>query len=344
MMASRRAKKRPTSQDVADLAGVSITTVSFVINDKSGGNVRISDETRSKVWKAVEALNYRPSSAARALRTKRSNLLALMIPHIEPPYHPLLAAAVQREAEKSNLDVIIHSTRDELQREKDFLDVLISRSVDGVIIHSHQLSGEDIDSLVEAGIAVVVHGSSPTHPFVDNVLIDEVKAAEEAVSYLIDKGHTRIGTIAGPEATWDGHLRKTGYLNALKTHGIPVQDKLICEVDFFRQGVAALAMQRFLSLPEPPSAVFAASDHFAVEALLFALDSGLAVPEDVAIIGFDDTPTATQVRPKLTTVHKDVNALGANAVQLLIERINTEGSLPSRQRVIRHNLICRESA
>jgi DNA-binding LacI/PurR family transcriptional regulator len=119
---------------------------------------------------------------------------------------------------------------------------------------------------------------------------------------------------------------------------------LICEVDFFRQGVAAVAMQRFLSLSEPPSAVFAASDHFAVEALLFAVDSGLSVPEDVAIIGFDNTPTATRVRPKLTSIHKDASVLGANAVQLLIERINAEGSLPSRQRIIRHNLICRESA
>ncbi len=343
-MAQRPTRRRPTSQDVADLAGVSVTTVSFVINDKSGGNVRISEETRRKVWEAVKALNYRPSSAARSLRTKRSNLLALMVPHIEPPYHPLLAAAVQREAENGNLDVIIYSTRDELQREKDFLDVLISRGVDGVIIHSHQLSGEDIDSLVQAGIAVVIHGNTPTHPFADNVMIDEVKAAEEAVSYLIDKGHRRIGTIAGPEATWDGRLRKEGYLNALQARGIPADEELICEVDFFRQGAGALGMNKFLSLSEPPSAVFAASDHLAVDALLFALDSGLSVPEDVAIIGFDDTPTATQVRPRLTTVHKDIKSLGSTAVQLLLERINGGGSLPARQKMIGHRLVCRESA
>jgi LacI family transcriptional regulator len=343
-VARRLANKRPTSQDVADLAGVSVTTVSFVINDKSGGNVRISEETRKKVWEAVEALHYRPSSAARSLRTKRSNLLALMIPHIEPPYHPLLAAAVQREAEQGNLDVIIYSTRDELQRERDFLNVLISRAVDGVIIHSHQLSGDDIDSLVEAGIAVVVHGNSPTHPYVDNVMIDEVKAAEEAVSYLIDKGHVRIGTIAGPEATWDGRLRKDGYLNALQAHGIPVEDELICEVDFFREGAGASGMKKFLSLPEPPSAIFAASDHIAVEALLHAVDCGLTVPEDVAIVGFDNTPTATRIRPRLTTIHKDVNVLGSTAVQLLVERINSEDSLPSRQKIIEHKLVCRGSA
>ena len=133
----KSAKKRPTVQDVADLAGVSVTTVSFVINDKSGGNIRISEATRRKVWQAVEALNYHPSSAARTLRTKRSNLLVLMFPYIESPYNPLLAAAVQRKAEEENLDVIIYSTRDELRREEDFLDAMPSRGVDGVNIHSH---------------------------------------------------------------------------------------------------------------------------------------------------------------------------------------------------------------
>jgi DNA-binding LacI/PurR family transcriptional regulator len=337
-------KKRATSQDVADLAGVSITTVSFVVNNKSGGNVRISDETRQKVWDAVKTLNYRPLTSARALRTKRSNLLALMIPHIEPPYHPLLAAAVQREAEKHDFDIIIYATRDELQREKDFLDSLLARGVDGVIIHSHQLLSQELEDLAKSGTDVVIHGNSPSHPFVDNVMIDEVQAAEEAVSYLIEKGHRRIATIAGPEATWDGRLRKEGYIRALQTHGIPIREELICEADFFRQGAGALGMQKLLAVSNPPTAVFAASDQFAIDALLWAVDSGLSVPEDVAIIGFDDTPAAMQVRPALSTVRKDVRLLGASAVQMLIERINYEGPLPSRQKTIAHRLISRGSA
>lgn len=340
----RTRKKRPTSQDVADLAGVSVTTVSFVINNKSGGNVRISQETRQKVWDAVKALNYRPLSAARALRTRRFNLLALMIPYIDIPYHSFLAAAVQREAEKENLDVIVYTTRDELRREKDFLNVFLSRGIDGVIVHSNQLSSDTVDSLVGAGMAVVVHGNSPTHPSADNVMIDEIKAAEEAVAYLISKGHQRIGIISGPEVTWGGRLRKEGYLNALQAHGLPLDENLICEVDFFRQGAGAVGMKKLLALPQPPTGVIAASDIFAVDALLYAVDSGLSVPQDVAIIGFDDTPAATQVRPRLTTVRKDIDLLGAMAVQMLIERINSEGPLPSRQKTIAHKLIIRESA
>ncbi len=346
MTRTKSPKKRPTVQHVADLAGVSVTTVSFVINEKSGGNIRISDETRRRVWEAVEALNYRPSSAARALRTKRSNLLVLMIPHIETRFNPLLAAAVQREAEEENLDLIIYSTRDEFGREKNFLDALPSRGVDGVIISSHQSSSDDIDDLVKAGIAVVVHGDSPTHPFADNVMIDEVKAAEEAVCYLIDKGHKRIGTIAGPDGTWVGRLRKEGYLSALQAHGITVEDELICEMDFFKQGAGTLAMHRLLTLPEPPTAVFAGMDRFAVDALLVAVDSGLSVPEDVAIIGYDfeQGSEATKVRPRLTTIRRDANLLGATAAKLLVKRINSKDPLPSRHKIVSHRMIHRESA
>ncbi len=341
-MKPRSIPKRPTSKDVAELAGVSRTTVSYVINKRTGGNIRISEETRRKVWEAVKSLNYRPSSAARTLRTRRSNLVALMIPYIEAPYFPLLAVAVQQEAEKEGYRVLIYDTRHELRREKDFVDVLHSHNVDGIIMQSDQLSGDDVDGLVEADVAVVIHGNRPTHPSADNVMIDEVKAAEEAVSYLIDRGYVRIGIIGFP--TRGGALRKEGYKNALQAHGIPVADELICEVNIFKEETGALGMQRLLASPEPPTAVFAASDHVAVDALLFALDSGLSVPEDVAIMGFDDTPAATRVRPRLTTVHKDTSVLGSIAIQMLVERINSHQPIPSRQRIVAHKLVCRESA
>jgi DNA-binding LacI/PurR family transcriptional regulator len=342
LMNPKSPKKRPTSQDVAKLAGVSVTTVSYVINERTGKNFRISEETRRKVWQAVEALNYRPLSAARILRTRRSNLLALMIPYIEAPYYPLLAVAVQHEAEKEGFRVLICDTRHRLQREEDFLDVLLSHSVDGIIIQSDQLSGDDIDSLVETDVAVVVLGNRPTHPSADNLMIDEIKAAEEAVAYLIDKGHTRVGSIGFPVGA--GVLRKEGYMNALQTHGIPVDDELICELDLLGGQTGELGMKKLLALSEPPTAVFAARDPFAVDALLFAIDSGLSVPEDVAIVGFDDLPVASWVRPKLTTVHKDASLLGAIAVQLLVERITSNQPIPARQKIMQHKLVCRESA
>ena len=343
-MPSKPAGKRPTSQDVAELAGVSITTVSFVINHKSDGNVRISEGTRRKVWEAVKTLGYRPLTAARTLRTKRSNLLALMIPHIETPFQPQFAAAIQREAEKVNLDVIIYGTEDDLDREKYFLEMLIARGVDGVIIHSHQLTRDDLSPLIEAGVAVVIHGDSPSHPLADNVMLDEIQAVQEVITYLIEREHHRIGLISGPEGTWGGRLRKEGYLNGLRAHNIPVQGELIQEADFFIHNAGRIAMQKLLALSRPPTAVFAASDLLAVDALLYAVDSGLSIPADVAIVGFDNTREATRVRPKLTTVHKDVKALAAAAVQMLMKRINSKSRLPARRTIIEHEIIYRESA
>jgi LacI family transcriptional regulator len=342
-MKPRSIPKRPTSKDVAELAGVSRTTVSYVINERTGGNIRISEKTRQRVWEAVEALNYRPSSAAQTLRTKRSNLLAVMIPRVENPFYPHFASAIQQEAEKTGLDVIIYSTHNELQREIDFLNVLLRRGVDGVVTQSFHLSRDDVDRLVEAGTAVVIHGDSPTHPHADNIMLDEVKAVEEAVSYLIKKGHQRIGTIAGPENTWTGRLRKEGYLNGLRAHGIRIDTELMCETKF-RRGYGARAMQELLALPDPPTAVFAANDMLAIDALLFAIDSGLSVPGDVAIVGFDNIPEASIVRPRLTTVNKDVTLLGATAVKMLMERIESDSPIPSRQEILAHQIICRESA
>ena len=216
------------------------------------------------------------------------------------------------------------------------------RGVDGVITQTYQWSANDIDELTEAGVAVVIHGDYPKHPFADNMMLDEVKAVEEVMAYLINQGHRRIATIAGPKTSWGGRLRKEGYLNALQTHNIPVVDELILETQF-RRGDGTQAMQRLLALSEPPTAVFAANDLIAIDALLFAVDSGLSVPDDVAIVGFDDIPEATIIRPRLTTVHKDVNLLGQTAVQLLVERFNSDDILPSRQKKLPHKIIYRES-
>jgi LacI family repressor for deo operon, udp, cdd, tsx, nupC, and nupG len=342
-MKPKSTSKRPTSKDVAKLAGVSRTTVSYVINERTGSNIRISEETRQRVWEAVKALNYRPSSAAQALRTRRSNLLAVMIPRVENPFFPHFASAIQDEAEKEHLDVIIYSTHNQLARERHFLNVMLQRGVDGLITQTYRLSTDDIARLIEAGIAVVVHGESPTHRLADNIGFDEANAVREVVSYLINQGHQRIATIAGPETTWGGKLRRQGYIDALRAHGIPLEPELICETRFMR-GCGAQAMQQLLDLPSPPTAVFAANDLLAIDALLFAVDAGLSLPDDLAIVGFDDIPEATIVRPKLTTVHKDRNQLAATVVQMLLERINSEEVLPARQRMLDYKIVYRDSA
>lgn len=336
--------QRPTIQDVARLAGVSGSTVSLVINNKTGGNVRISEETRRKVWEAVKQLNYHPMSAARTLRTKHYNLLALMIPHFETPFQAHFVAAVQNQAEKKGLDIFVYGTRDEARHEQNFINVLLSRGVDGVIIHSHHLTSADLDPLVNAGIAVVISGNSPSHTYADNIHIDETGSAREMVSYLLQKGHRRIGLISGSESTWSGRLRKEGYLSALSAYGLSPDPDLIQYGDYYRLGSGEAAARHLLSLPDRPTAIFCASDTFAVEAIQYAHDIGLRVPDDLAVAGFDDTREAVRVRPKLTTVHKDVGLMASAIMRLMEDRIHSSELLPARQIRLDYQIIYRDSA
>ncbi len=285
-------KSRITSSDVAELAGVSRATVSYVLNRKTGGNIRISEETQRKVRDAAQQLNYHPVAAARMLRTNRSNMLAVMVPRVENPFYPHFARAVQDAAERAGFDVIIYSTQNDRDREQKFMNVIISRDIDGVITQTYHLNTEDLEKLHSAGVSVVIHGEEPTHPNVDNIVLDEPQAVEDLVTYLIGKGHRRIATIAGPEGTWSGRLRRAGYEAALRKHDIAVSDELIIATRY-RRSHGASAMQQLLAMDEPPTAVFAANDFLAVGALLYAVDSGLKVPDDIAIAGFDDIPDAS---------------------------------------------------
>lgn len=273
---------------------------------------------------------------------KRSNTLAVMIPHVDNPYFPnLLPPFRVRPAGRAWMSS--STTPMTILSWKGLLNVLVPRGVDGLITQTYQLTADDLDRLIEAGVSVVVHGDEPTHAFADNLMIQESQAVERLVTYLIEKGHCRIGTIAGSQAKWTGRVRLAGYKNALEAHNLPVREELIYEVDYAR-GNGALAMQFLLRLEEPPTAVFAANDLLAVDALLYAVDSGLRVPQDVAIAGFDDIFEASIVRPRLTTVRKDVKRMGATAARMLLERIDSDLLLPARQCVLDYEIVCRESA
>lgn len=322
---------RITAKDVAEYAGVSRTTVSYVINKKSGGAVRISEATRQKVWDAVKELGFRPSAAAVSLRTRRSNLISIMVPHIESPYHPLFASVVQNQAELYNLDVLIYSTRDNYDRERKFIDVLIGRQVDGVIIHSYQLTTDDLESLVAAGVSVVVLGPTPSHPQVDNVAFNERESVRDMVAEIASRGHRRIGHIAGPDRSWSGRERRLGYVDGLKAAGIPVDSELMVDADFYREETATAAMESLLSLGEPPTAVFACSDVLAATAILNCTDRGYRVPEDIAIVGMDGLPLARTTRPELTTIRKDYQQLGERCVEALVERIRSDEPIDRRE-------------
>ena len=327
-----------TMKDVAQRAGVSPSTVSHVINETRF----VSQQLRDRVLHAMSELNYQPSAVARSLRTKKTQVVALVIPDITNPYFPEVARGVQDVAEENEYSVILCNTDRVRGRELRFLKALRGQWVDGLILNPSEVTSGDLQDLQDAQIPVVLIGSQIDHPDLDVVMVDNVQGAYDAVSHLIDLGHRRIGLVGGPRAASSGEQRFQGYIRALADHDIPVDEEIITEGRFTREG-GYESMKRLLALQSPPTAVFASSDVMAIGALMAIQEQGLQVPNDVSLVGFDDIAEASTTTPKLTTVSQPKYQTGEVAAQLLFDRV--EGASPGERQkiVLSHQLVIRDS-
>jgi LacI family transcriptional regulator len=336
-----RGKKRPTQADVAQLAGVSQTTVSLVLNNVLIG---IPAETRQRILNVAHELEYVPDRAARTLRTNKSYTIASIIPNITNPFYPAFERGIQDEVDEQGYDLIIYNTDGDAEKESQCLHSVLQRRVDGIVVVLFGQSARSLLPLMERNIAVVrlePHYKAPGEYPLDNVYIDNVAAAQEAVSYLIGRGHRRIGVLAREKGPGDARL--LGYQRALVAHRIPHDESLMQRGDFTEEG-GYNGMKRLLALLSRPTAIFAANDMMALGAMLAIQEAGLSVPQDVAVVGFDDIPTARLVNPPLTTVTQFQVELGRRMAQLLFERLN--GTAPPHGRTIEmpYRLIVRKSA
>ena len=335
--------KRPTQTDVARLAEVSQTTVSYVLNNSEA--VSVSPATRQRIWDAIDELGYVPNQAARSLRTNRTFSIASIIEDITNPFYPAFERGIQDVAEQNGYDLIIYSTRGIVEKERKSLRSVQHNRVEGLIgIFSH-LTIDDLRPLIQQNIAVVKAEAQHTDVgelALDTFFVDNVVAARTAVNHLIQRGHTRIGMIGGPSAA-PRDTRIVGYRQALVQHHIPLEPSLFCDGDF-SESSGYKGMQRLLLLEPRPTAVFAANDLMAIGALIAIKEAGLKIPEDVAVMGFDDIPTARLVSPPLTTIAHFPENLGRRAAELLFERLN--GTAPPHGRCVEmpYELIVRESA
>jgi len=327
-----------TILDVAREAKVSISTVSHVINRSRF----VSEETRGRVVHAVAALNYQPNAVARSLRTKRTQMIALVIPDITNPYFPEVARGVQDAAEENNYAVVLCNTDRTLSQEVRLLKTLRQQRVEGIILNPSEVTRVDLQMLREAGISVVLIGSQIDDPEFDLVMVDNVEGVYDAVEHLIALGHCRIGLVGGPRTTSSGLQRFQGYVRALNAHEIPIEDDLITECAFTYDG-GRECMKRLLALKPPTTAVFAANDVMALGALIAIEDAGLKVPDHVSLVGFDDIPEASRTYPKLTTIAQPKYQMGKEAARLLFGRIKSDYSLPRQKVVLEHKLVVRNS-
>lgn len=320
-------------QSVADAAGVSKTTVSHVLS----GNRPVSAATRRKVERVMNELGFKPNFFAQALNSKKSHTIALIAQDITNPFYPSVARGLQGAVAGANQAVMLFDAGAGASITQAFVDDVIQRRVDGVVVVVADVEDE-LQRLQRAGIAVVAVGSGLSGLPIDWVSADDERIGSDATRHLLEKGYRRIATITGPPAAEPGAARLAGYLKALGDTP-PLRET----GDWTRESGAA-ALHRLLAADVKPDAVFCANDLMAIGALDAALEAGLRVPEDLAIVGVDDIDAAGLVRPALTTIRVPAEEIGRTAGDLLLRRIADGDSHPNRHVLVQHRLIARNSA
>ncbi len=334
-------KKRTTIKDIAESAGVSATAVSMALNHKP----RISPATRERILDIAEALHYRPNYAARSLAGRRINTLGLVITTIVNPFYPELAKGIEDKARERGYDIILCSTNYDASRQKDFINILRSKGVDGIIFSSVEMDDLCLKPLVDDAFPFVLVNrrvpESTAGAKIDYVVLDNLSGGAIAIRHLYDLGHRRIAIIAGSLNSSTGFERTQGAKKALAECGLRLDPRFIVECGFSKER-AYDATMRLLSLHPAPTAVFAQNDYMALGVRDAVFDAGLSIPEDVALVGFDNIE-ATAIRGvEITTINQKKYEMGATAVEVLIEKI--EGKTDAvRQIVLPAEIVIRSS-
>jgi DNA-binding LacI/PurR family transcriptional regulator len=325
-------------KDVARLAGVSIKTVSNVVNDYPF----VSADTRSRVRAALDALDYRPNTSARGLRTGRTDLIALAIPALDEPYFAEIASLIVDAAERRGWMVLIDPTGGDRSREKLAAGGSRSSRIDGSIASPLALTGADVAGLARQRPMVLL-GERFANAATDHVAVDSVRAAHEATRHLIDLGRQRIAFLGAHSRMRTAAGRLSGFRSALAEAGRHVDQDLVVRASPFGRAEGAAAMARLLSARKRPDAVFCVNDLLAMGAIRTLLSSGLRVPEDVAVVGFDDIEEARFSTPSLTSIAPDKQQIAEMSVDLLCRRVRDGADGPPVDVVVGHRLQVRES-
>nr|WP_166641087.1 LacI family DNA-binding transcriptional regulator [Amycolatopsis sp. SID8362] len=327
------ARVNPKLRDVAEHAGVSVRTVSNVVN----GFRYVAPATRERVQASIDALGYRPNLAARTLRRGRTGLIALVIPEIDSPYFAELAARTVRVAEARGLTVLIDQTDGDAEREKQLLHGQRSQLVDGVLFSPWAVAPAELAARTDP-VPLVLLGEHDGTGGVDHVAIDNVAAAREATAHLLSSGHRRVAALGIQPRSLNATARQrlTGYRQALADAGLAETPELEIAVRRLHRADGHAAMLTLLDLPEPPDAVFCFTDELALGALRAAADRGVAVPGELALVGFDDIEDGRYSVPALTTVSPDKDRIA----ELALDRLTQPAPEP-RSIVAPHRLVVR---
>jgi len=341
---SRRRRGATTIEDVARAAGVSAMTVSRVINH--GTNVR--ESTRAAVLEAIEQLNYSPNTAARSLAAGQATHIGLLYANPSAAYLAQFLIGALHAARSAGVHLVIESCESEdADEQAEVTRRFATSDVEGVVLPPPLSESQPIMAELDAmGIPVVTVAMGAPQEDSLNVRIDDHAAAMEMTRYLLDLGHRNIGFIKGHPNHIASHDRHRGFCDALTEAGIDC-DKAPCEQGYFSYRSGLTAGERMLARSDRPTAIFASNDDMAAATISVAHRMGLTVPDDISIVGFDDTALATSVWPELTTVKQPIAAMAEAALELLIADLRVQRAGSTRkfaERVLSHALIVRESA
>lgn len=328
-------------KDVAERAGVSVKTVSNVVN----GYVHVRPHTRARVEEALAELKYRPNLSARNLRMGRTGVIALAIPELDQPYFAELARHVVAAAARHRWTVLIDQTEGSLDEERAVAAGIRDQLIDGLIISPLALSADDLAADVD-GTPMVLLGERVDHGPADHVVVDNVRAAREMTGHLAGLGRRRIAAIGAqrnPEGA-SARLRLLGYREALAEAGIDFDNALVAPARAWHRADGAAAMRSLLESGARPDAVFCFNDTLALGALRALAEAGVRVPADVAVAGFDDIEDGWFSTPTLSTVAPDKAGIARLAVELLAGRLGHDTAAPPREVSAGHRLVLRESS
>ena len=328
----------PTMREVAEMAGVSVATVSHVVNRTRF----VATKTRERVFAAMESLNYQPNELARSLRRGQTRTIGLILPDSANPFFADIGRGSETASFEAGYNTIFCNTSGISEKVQLYLKVLQKKQVDGIIFVASGDQTTLLDQLLQKNFPVVIMVDRDMADVpADTVLADTLQGGYNATRHLTELGHNRIGCISGPQEITERSGRLDGYMQAISEAGLPF-DPEIFRYGNFHPDSGYEAMLHLLQVPSPPTALFIYNDLMAIGALRAAAEKGVRIPEDMAIVSFDNIELAAYTTPQLTTIAQPTFEMGQTAVSLLLNRIENP-DLPRQQRILPTNLVVRGS-
>lgn len=337
---STKAPKSVTLKDVADRAGVHLSTVSRVLNPAQ--RKMVSDDVAQRVKSIAEEMGYRANPFGYGLRTKKSKTIGVVVPDLTNPVFPPIIRGMDHALREIGYTAILADSNESVDTERHIVEQMRSRQVEGLILASAHRADKIVEDAVQQGLPLVLINRTTGNEEIVSVTNDDFRGALLAVDHLTELGHRQIAHIAGPRHLSTGNNRRKGYLEGLKRRNIPANNKLIVTCDTFGTEDGAKGFERLMRRGEPFTAIFAGNDAVALGCYKAMKAHGKACPEDISIVGYNDMPLVDLVQPRLTTVRIDLYEMGTRAARSLCQLIDENETSPLPV-ILEPELIVRDS-